>query len=283
MEPNAEQINLIEGGTQKLLPWHQQPGEPDNAYLAFEYFINLGSDRSVSKLAEYYKKPLRTLYCYSTQYNWTIRAKKYDFLMSQFNKNTDLLELERRLKEMQKVRIEISLSASSALEDLALKLKDYWSNYRNPEVIQKMKFLSMISITMMRLIKLSEMKMPPEMMAEQCNRDIDINKFFDLGEDLSAVELESKIAYREHMREDPHANYPVKSPYRPEPEPNVNIDNFLADLRKNDPGLLGSDDSDETEDTDNFDDVDDTSDTDLFDDSTELDESAENEDFPLIE
>jgi hypothetical protein len=285
MEAIAKEIPLLEQ-TQKLLPWHQQPGEPDNAFLAFEYFISLGPDRSITKLSGIYRKPVRTLYGYSTQYNWTIRAKKYDFLMSKLNNNTDLLELEHHANEVKKVRIEIAYYAIRALDELALKLNDFWSNYRNPEVIQKIKFLNLMSITMMRLLKLAKMDMPPDMINEQCNRDIDLNDFFDLSKDLSCIGLESKIAYREHMREVPHANYPVKSPYRPEPEPQVNIDDFLADLRKNDKGLSQSTDSDDLEDTDNFDDVDDlddTLDTDLFDDSTELDASAANEDFPLIE
>jgi hypothetical protein len=135
---------------------------------------------------------------------------------------------------MKKLRIEISLSASQALEDLALKMHDYWSNYKNPEVIAKIKFLDMISKTMLRLFKLAEMEMPPDMMSEQCTRDITINKFFDLGEDLSTVELESKIAMRQHMNSAPHANYPVKNPYRDKAEPEVNIDDFLTNLRKND-------------------------------------------------
>ncbi len=163
-----------------------------------------------------------------------IRSKKYDFLMSQFNKNADLLELESRLKEMKKTRIEISLYASRALEDLALKMNDYWSNYKNPEVIQKINFLDKISRTMMRLLKLAEMEIPPEMMNEKCIRDITINDFFDLGEDLSAVELESTIAAREHMKTASHANYPVKNPYRAESEPEVSIDDFLSNLRKDD-------------------------------------------------
>jgi hypothetical protein len=78
------------------------------------------------------------------------------------------------------------------------------------------------------------MEMPPDVMSEQCTRDITINKFFDLGEDLSTVELESKIAMRQHMNSAPHANYPVKNPYRADPEPKVNIDDFLTNLRKND-------------------------------------------------
>jgi hypothetical protein len=234
MEAISQNIPFPGEEPKKLLPWKQQPGEPDNAYLAFEYFINLGPGRTIADLAKYLKKPIRTLYGYSTQYNWTIRSKKYDFLMSQFNKNADLLELESRLKEMKKTRIEISLYASRALEDLALKMNDYWSNYKNPEVIQKINFLDKISRTMMRLLKLAEMEIPPEMMNEKCIRDITINDFFGLGEDLSAVELESMIATREHMRNSSHTNYPVKNPYRAESEPEVNIDDFLSNLRKDD-------------------------------------------------
>jgi hypothetical protein len=59
-------------------PWDQLKGENSRQFLAFSQFLELGGQRSYSKIAAALKISPRTLYRWATKWNWDPRASAYD-------------------------------------------------------------------------------------------------------------------------------------------------------------------------------------------------------------
>jgi transposase len=79
IEPSEEVIEAAGDGKYKVEKPFQR--------AAFEYYYNLGKDRSYERVAEHTGKTLRTLYEWSRRFNWKDRCNQYD------------IEISRRLSE----------------------------------------------------------------------------------------------------------------------------------------------------------------------------------------
>jgi len=233
MEAISQNLSVTGEEPKKLFPWSQQPGEPDIAYSDFTAFLTLGPNRSIADLAKYLKKPLRTLYEYSRRYDWFARASKKDLVRDLYS-NTELLELERHAKELQRLKIEMTAYVTTAITDLSLKFKEYWANYKNPEFNEKIKFMMKFTTVINRLFKLAEMAIPPELLTEQCNRNIMINEILGLAQNMSQVEPIEEELYAEHLNVAPYHNFPVRCADSSPGMSGEEIDDFLSKLRKND-------------------------------------------------
>lgn len=87
-------------------PWDKLPDESDTAYHRFSIYLELGTDRSISKVRKKTGKSQgydRHLYRWSSAYNWVERASAYDQYMikqSLENKGERLKHGQARLIKM---------------------------------------------------------------------------------------------------------------------------------------------------------------------------------------
>lgn len=60
------------------LPWHQQQGEGDKAYQAFEIYRNLGPARSITTVERTLSKSRGLISRWSSAHQWVARCRAYD-------------------------------------------------------------------------------------------------------------------------------------------------------------------------------------------------------------
>lgn len=61
-----------------LHPWDRQPGEGSKAYEHFQTFLDMGSDRTLQKVADTASKSEQYIRKLSTTYGWQDRARRWD-------------------------------------------------------------------------------------------------------------------------------------------------------------------------------------------------------------
>ena len=91
----------------KLLPsdevWQRQPGESGKAYAAFEYYLEMGDERSIVKVAEKCRKNTSLMYRWSSLYNWKERAQEYDNFIVSGKAKKVRREIEARYERLARI------------------------------------------------------------------------------------------------------------------------------------------------------------------------------------
>lgn len=59
-------------------PWERQKGESEKAYEAFAAYRDMGPERSITKVSQSLNKTRALIGRWSSQWNWTERARAYD-------------------------------------------------------------------------------------------------------------------------------------------------------------------------------------------------------------
>lgn len=59
-------------------PWERQKGESGKAYEAFAAYRDMGPERSITKVSQSLNKTRALIGRWSSQWNWTERARAYD-------------------------------------------------------------------------------------------------------------------------------------------------------------------------------------------------------------
>lgn len=92
-------------------PWERQKGESAKAYEAFKCYRDLGSTRSVSKVAQKCEKSDTIIRRWSSRWNWTERIRAWD---------NDIAgqEYETQKQEYQKMRLQ-QLQIAMQLQQVA--------------------------------------------------------------------------------------------------------------------------------------------------------------------
>ena len=80
--------------TSSRLPWERVPYESRQAYEAFCGYRDMGSSRSIAKVAQQLGKTTTLLNRWSSRWNWVLRAQQYD----------DELERRARLDREQEIK-----------------------------------------------------------------------------------------------------------------------------------------------------------------------------------
>ena len=80
--------------TSSRLPWERVPYETRQAYEAFCGYRDMGSSRSIAKVAQQLGKTTTLLNRWSSRWNWVLRAQQYD----------DELERRARLDREQEIK-----------------------------------------------------------------------------------------------------------------------------------------------------------------------------------
>jgi len=114
-------------------PWQRLKGETDTAYHRFMTYLEMGHDRSISKVAEKLQKGNRydnVLKRWSSKHNWVERVKAYD--AAQYKKN-----LENREELINKAHGRLLLQLDKALDvyDEILSLDDVISVEKNATTV----------------------------------------------------------------------------------------------------------------------------------------------------
>ncbi len=104
----------------EIQPWDRQPGESSKAFEAFCLYRDMGTERSIRKVAQNLSKSTTLIRGWSSKYNWVERATLYDAEL-------DRQAREKRQKEILEMRDRHAKLATQLLTKAAkglLKLSD---------------------------------------------------------------------------------------------------------------------------------------------------------------
>jgi hypothetical protein len=78
------------------LPWERQDGETDPAWAAFTVYRDMGTERSLSKVADHVGKSSRHVALWSSRNDWHVRAARFDSYL-------DRVALDARVKAIERM------------------------------------------------------------------------------------------------------------------------------------------------------------------------------------
>lgn len=103
-------------------PWERQPKETPKPFEAFCIYRDMGTGRSLSKVAEKCKKSGSLIGRWSTTYNWVERAAAWDDEQERIEREVAEKERIKSIKAMRKRHASIAtamlIKASQALQEL---------------------------------------------------------------------------------------------------------------------------------------------------------------------
>jgi hypothetical protein len=82
--------------------WERQPGETAKAWIAFRHYRDMGSTRSIRKVAALLGKTHQNFEKWSVQFTWTVRAAAFD----EFRLDQDLQEKAEAYTYVRQIQLE---------------------------------------------------------------------------------------------------------------------------------------------------------------------------------
>lgn len=101
-----------------ITAWEQQNNEPEKAFLRFKKYREMGTKRSLRKLAQEENVQLSTIAILSTKFNWQTRAAKWDRHIDTISQQSEINEIIA----MKKRQISLALKAQKVAEQGLEKL-----------------------------------------------------------------------------------------------------------------------------------------------------------------
>ena len=107
---------MTKGNTPK--PWELQPEETSKAYEAFCEYRDMGTQRSLSKVADKLQKSGTLIGRWSGAYNWVERAAAWDNEQDRIARNAQLEEIKKMRKRHADLASAMLVKAARALQRL---------------------------------------------------------------------------------------------------------------------------------------------------------------------
>lgn len=86
-------------------PWERQPKESAKAFEAFEIYCQMGTERSIQKVAQKLTKSTTLLKRWSSQWDWQERCRAYD----NERKRLEIAQEKKNIKKMQERQIQMAV------------------------------------------------------------------------------------------------------------------------------------------------------------------------------
>lgn len=102
--------------------WEQQSNESAKAYDAFRLYSEMGSDRSLEKVAKVCKKSVTLINRWSAEYLWGIRARAFDSYLADLERQmmeSELLDRAKKWADRKEKLLEQEWATSEKLIDRA--------------------------------------------------------------------------------------------------------------------------------------------------------------------
>jgi len=97
-------------------PWERQEGESTKAYEAFSEYRDMGTQRSLSKVAEKLQKSETLMGRWSSLYKWRERATKWDDEQNRIAREAQLDEIKKMRKRHADLASAMLVKAARALQ-----------------------------------------------------------------------------------------------------------------------------------------------------------------------
>lgn len=134
--PNADEIG------DDLDPWERQPGESEEAFVAFATYRDLESPRSLREVAKACEKDPSLIGRWSSRYDWIVRVAAWDRQRDEARRNADLkarAEMGRRHGEhamkLQEALMKPAEAIAKRWAEAAVDGKDPFEGINNLELI----------------------------------------------------------------------------------------------------------------------------------------------------
>jgi hypothetical protein len=157
---------------QEPMPWERQCGETLKSYGFFKIYLDLGRIRSLKKVSEITGKSLRSIAGFSTRNDWFERAEEFDFW--EIDKEAEKVKIEldcNTIRQFQQ-KIDISNLAQEMMEYIIPHLNNFGEKYNNPEVLKKVKFVKLITNTMVELNKVVHFALGSKLVNDLMEKDL---------------------------------------------------------------------------------------------------------------
>ena len=97
-------------------PWERQEGEGTKAYEAFSIYREMGTQRSLSKVAEKLQKSETLMGRWSSNYKWGERAAKWDDEQDRIARQAQIEEIKKMRKRHADLANAMLIKAAKALQ-----------------------------------------------------------------------------------------------------------------------------------------------------------------------
>lgn len=98
--------------------WERQPGESEKAYEGFKAYLDMGTERSVRKVAQKLNKSLTLIGRWSSTHSWPKRARDYDNSITQAELKTQKQAAASMRKRQLQTAVLIQKKAFDALQNM---------------------------------------------------------------------------------------------------------------------------------------------------------------------
>jgi hypothetical protein len=164
-----------------ILPWMQQPNEPDDMFKLFDYYLSLRSRRSFQLVAHIFGISRRSVASYAKKYNWFHRACLYEDYIKE-NVKYPVLDYFQSLDDSKyEAKINLSKISLAIIETISPYLNDYSKIYDNPVTLQKVKFIREVASTLNLLYKMLDFSLDKKMLNIKFARDLTIDEIINPG------------------------------------------------------------------------------------------------------
>lgn len=99
-------------------PWERQPGEGTKAYEAFAIYRDMGSDRSIAKVADKLGKSEALLHRWSSRYDWVRRVASWDDELARQTARELMRDMAKTRARQRKQAIKMQLKAIQLMESI---------------------------------------------------------------------------------------------------------------------------------------------------------------------
>ncbi len=161
-------------------PWKQKPGEPNDLFEYFEFYVNMQSHRSLKFMAKYYHKSLRSLAYYSKKWDWVRRARLHDEYVKANIKYFVLDFIEKREAEKFEAQFNIAIAHLNFLDYLNSSLIKFEDLYDNPVAVRKIKFLKEVSQTIQQFMRMADFSLDKKWAETKLFRDMNIEQILNM-------------------------------------------------------------------------------------------------------
>lgn len=118
MEETREEVvkNAANKGKNRL--WDRWEGESDEAYEAFQAYLNMGTGRTLERVNQEYTKSIPLLKRWSSAYKWQERIAAYDSSIVEEARDQAIKETKRMVKRHINIAMKMQTKALEAMSNL---------------------------------------------------------------------------------------------------------------------------------------------------------------------
>jgi|GEM_PF-7038130 len=176
--------------SENIIPWEQQPGEPDQQYEVLRSYLDYGRKRSYKKMSLIHFCSLNTIKNWAKKWNWSKRLSQYE----QYLKESCHSKAFEKIRLREKEKYEFKMNQSELSLRFAKFMLHYYENYdkaAKSDVLKKeMKFLREMLKTINMLLKNAEFPLNELLIRSSLDNDIRIEQFVkNDSNDASAPKL----------------------------------------------------------------------------------------------